>query len=83
MEKMRGIRMVHLNVRNLFNKLDQIRHNFSGMDVIIISEKWLTPSIPDAALCVPGFNLIRQDRYHVSGKRGGGLCVYVNSKFNI
>ena len=82
-QKMKGIKMVHLNVRSLFNKLDQIKTNFKHFDVIVISETWLGPSIPDAALSIPGFNLMRQDRNHPEGKRGGGLCIYIKTIYRL
>ena len=79
----KGIKMVHINVRSLFNKIDQIRTMFNGFDVIIISESWLTPAIPDSSIAIPGYNLVRQDRLHQTKRRGGGLCVFVDSKFII
>ena len=81
--KLKGIKLVHLNVRSLYNKMDQIRDSFVSMDVILISETWLVPSIPDSALKIPGYNFIRQDRNHPDGKRGGGLCIYVKSIYKI
>ena len=82
-EQKKGIKMVHINVRSLFGKLDQVRNDFSCMDVIVISETWLNPSIPDSAIDFPGFTLIRRDRTLPSGKKGGGLCIYVKSRYKI
>ena len=82
-QHLKGIKMVHLNIRSILKSMDQIRQNFNGMDLILISETWLGPAIPDAALAIPGYNLIRQDRNHPEGKKGGGLCVYIKSTFKI
>ena len=49
----------------------------------MISESWLTPAIPDAAINLPGFNLLRQDQNQNLGKKGGGLCIYVKEIFSI
>ena len=81
--KLKGIKIVHLNVRSLFNKLDQVKESFKNFDVIIISETWLGPSIPDAAIAIPGYNVVRQDRNHPGGKKGGGLCIYISTIFKI
>ena len=83
LKSMKGVKMVHVNTRSLFGKLDQICNAFSDMDVIVISETWLNPSIPDSSIAIPGFSIIRQDRNCLSGKRGGGLCIYVKSKFKM
>ena len=80
---LKGIKMVHLNVRSLFNKMEQIWENFKYMDVILISETWLGPAVSDAAISLPGYNLIRQDRNYPGGKRGGGLCVYIKTIYKM
>ena len=82
-KSLKGIRMIHLNTRSMFNKFDQIKETFLGFDVILLSETWLTPSIPDTAITIDGYNLVRQDRGLPGGKRGGGLCIYVKSKFKL
>lgn len=47
--------------------------------MIIITESWLHPGIPDTAVELAGRSLHRSDRTEDSGKsRGGGLCIYVN-----
>ena len=45
------------------------------------TETWLDGSIPDSALQLEGFQLLRADRdTELSGKtKGGGLCFYINS----
>ena len=79
----KGIKIVHINVRSIYNKMDQFRTTFHGMDVIIVSETWLTPAIPDASITLPGYRLIRLDRTSHGRGRGGGLCIYVKSKFSV
>ena len=55
-----GFKIVHMNVRSLFGKIAEIGAVFNYFDVIVITETWLTDSIPDSALSISGFNLIRQ-----------------------
>ncbi len=46
------------------------------------TETWLNGNIPDSLLEQAGFTLVRPDRGKQSGKkRGGGLAVFVNSKW--
>ncbi|XP_073669588.1 uncharacterized protein [Paramisgurnus dabryanus] len=73
------------NARSLGNKMDELhldlsnRTNIRDSSVVIITESWLNPEIPDAAVELAGRSLHRSDRTEDSGKsRGGGLCIYVN-----
>ena len=79
----KGVKMAHINIRSLFKKIDQLRESFAGMDVIVVGETWLTPSIPNSAISIPGYRLFRVDRMEQRDKRGGGLCIYVKSMYTI
>lgn len=49
---------------------------------MILSETWLDPSIPDAAIELAGHTAYRADRTADSGKMtGGGLCIYINNSW--
>jgi len=74
--KARGLKLSHLNVRSLFPKMEEIRMLLKDqpLDIFTISETWLTGSISDQELYVPGYSLVRQDRLQ---KKGGGTAVYV------
>ena len=43
-------------------------------DVICVTETWLSHLVPDSALSLPGFLLLRKDR---KNQAGGGVCVYI------
>ena len=68
------------NVRSLLPKVDEL-------DTIAqlnspkssITETWLTNAIPDRAVNVPNFILMRKDRSHCNKGIGGGICAYVSS----
>lgn len=50
--------------------------------VMIITETWLNPLIPDAAVQLAGRTSYRQNRDKNSGKnRGGGLCIFVHNEW--
>lgn len=48
-----------------------------ALDVLCVTETWLTPSVPDKFISLVGFDLIRNDR---PDKRGGGTCVFINNR---
>ncbi len=78
---------IHLaNLRSLPNKTDELllltrtNKDFSNSAALCFTETWLTETIPDNALHLPGYQLFRSDRItELTGKtRGGGLCFYIN-----
>ena len=76
------------NVRSLHGKIDDLRINcrhlfeYREACVIGVTETWLNCSIPDSALEVNGFHLVRFDRSEESNKsRGGGLAIYINEQW--
>ncbi|KAK3550022.1 hypothetical protein QTP86_018641 [Hemibagrus guttatus] len=92
--RQRGFRMVlpsiHLeNLRSLPNKMDELlllsrtNKDFSNSAALCFTESWLNDAIPDSALNLPGFQLLRADRVAESaGKwRGGGKCFYINERW--
>ncbi len=77
------------NVNSLPNKIDglaaPVRYikTYRECSLLCFSETWLTTSIPDANVELPGFSTVRSDRdTKACGKRkGGGLAVYVNTRW--
>ncbi len=76
------------NMRSLANKLDEIatltssQQEYRECSLLCLTETWLKGDIPDGAVEIPGFTLVRADRGIQSSKRkGGGLAVFVNSKW--
>ena len=84
LSNLKGFKMVHLNVRSLLKKMDQIRllTEGAGVDVITISETWLKSHLNSALVSMNGYQAFRQDRgsKNKSNKRGGGLISYVKIK---
>ena len=46
------------------------------MGAICVTETWLSSTVPDSNITIPGFNLFRKDRTDTSG---GGVCIYLKS----
>ncbi len=89
----RGLRTllpsIHLaNLHSLPNKTDKLlllsrlNKDFSN-SALCFTETWLNGAIPDNALHLPNFQLIRADRDAEStGKtRGSGTCFYINERW--
>ena len=76
------------NARSLANKMDELRLQTSANRTVkdccmlLITETWLHPLIPDSAIELAGYTAQRHDRTENSGKsKGGGLCMYVNNSW--
>ena len=80
----KGFKVVHLNIRSIIKKMDQIRTSFLGLnlDVLAFSESWLKPYLNSKLIALDGFDVFRLDRSSGARtkKRGGGLLLYVNHK---
>ena len=77
-----GLKLVHLNCRSIYRKLDQIISLYRECDIICFTETWLTPKLGNDLLLSPGKSLFRQDqKYRTGNVKGGGLCIYIDSKF--
>ncbi|XP_032237538.2 uncharacterized protein LOC116618187 [Nematostella vectensis] len=73
--------LVYSNIRSIQHKIDELQTvvNLNRPQIVCITESWLHPDIPDAAVNLPGFSCFRRDRTHTSG---GGVCVYVDSNIS-
>jgi len=47
-------------------------------DIIVICESWLKKTHADSLFTIDNYFLLRRDR---SGRRGGGVCVYINTDY--
>ncbi len=75
---------IHLaNLRSLPNKpLSRLNKDFSNSAALCFMETWLNGTIPDSALHLPNFQLIRADRDAESmGKSRALICFYINKRW--
>ena len=75
------LRLLYTNVRSVFNKLDELATlaNEEKPDFILLTETWCNPSITNAGLTIPGYQIeedLRHDREDTANGIGGGLLVY-------
>ena len=71
------------NSRPLVNKIDELSGTVSllSLDIVVITETWLSPYVSNSAINLNGFSIFRRDRR--DGRRGGGVCVYVNDRMPV
>ena len=81
--RQKGFKILHLNIRSLLKKVDQLRviFNTSEVEIITISETWLKTAIPTNSVTIDDYTCFRQDRSTetTNKTRGGGLITYVKS----
>ena len=67
----------HLNARSLFTDFALFQDHVMLYDysIIGVSETWLHNGIPDSAVDITNYSIVRQDR----ATRAGGVAVYIKS----
>ena len=77
LSSVKGFTMVHLNIRSIVKKIDQIKILLqkSSIDIVTFSETWLKSHLHSTPFEIEGHKLLRQDRLPAGkrSKRGGGL----------
>ena len=73
----KGLHFIHLNVRSLLPKLDELRilARETKLACFCITETWLDDTVSDSEIQLENYNERRRDR----NRRGDGVCVYVRS----
>ena len=84
LDDLKGFKLVHLNCRSLFSKLNQIGLLFGHVDILCLTETWLYEAYSDVVLSISGMKLFRWDcskgiNNGVTKSRGGGLACYVKN----
>ena len=74
--KAKGIKLVHMNVRSLFPKVDQLRAILfqNKIDILTLSETWLNSKYDDHMIQIQDYTHYRLDRSNGKDtkKTGGG-----------
>ena len=73
----RGIHILHLNVRSLIPKLEELRNvaKETKAAVIGLSETWLDDSVFNTEIVIDGYSIFRHDR----SRNGVGVCAYIKN----
>ncbi|MGK2860350.1 MAG: endonuclease/exonuclease/phosphatase family protein [Chitinophagaceae bacterium] len=75
---------LYLNARSIVNKHSELEIyvNDENIDIIGITETWMTSSISDNEMNIDGYTLLRQDRNDEIKQRGGGVALYIRNNLN-
>ena len=62
--KYKGLNVVHLNIRSIIYKIDQLKMIISQVkiDILCLTESWLNHNITDHELKIEGYKIFRKDR---------------------
>ena len=76
----KGLRICHLNIRSLVNKIDEIKVfcETHKPHALCLNETWLDTSIADGEIQLDGYSHIRRDKT----RHQGGVLVYIASNVN-
>ena len=86
----KGIKLIHVNIRSLYRKLDQLTTLYSKSDFLLCSETWLNSKYDTNGIMIYGMTPYRLDRGQATQEekqlgnipnRGGGVIIYVNNKW--
>ena len=71
----RDLKVAHLNICSLRNKIDELRclQLLCKFEVLAITETHLDKTVSDTVLNIDGMKLLRLDR---KGRKGGGCALY-------
>ena len=70
-----NLRVQFCNIRSVCNKINLVSEHLKsnkGIDLLFLTESWLSPNLPDSMVSYPGYNVMRCDR---SLTRGGGVLL--------
>ena len=69
------------NARSILPKMDELCLCVSSMnaDLVIVTESWLNDDVSDDLLTINKMEIFRCDR---KLRRGGGVCLWINSRFS-
>ena len=76
---LKGLKIGHININSLLNKLDYVKLMIKKFDSLAVSETKLDNDITDAELCITECNLVRLDR----NCYGGGVLFYCHEKYSM
>lgn len=69
------------NVRSLMPKVDELDviAQANAVDIVTVTETWLTNEIPDEAPSISNYNFFRKDRHNLMKSCGGGVGIYIHN----
>ena len=80
-----SLKCMYFNARSLVNKIEELELYIKEeeLDIIAVTETWLTEEILTSEYSVQGYTLIRRDRKDLLKSKGGGVAFYVKDDINV
>jgi len=77
------MRILYTNANSLFNKITELTIIAASYDVqvICITETWLSSEVLDAEVSIPNYNIFREDR--LNNTRYGGSAIYAHKSLKV
>ena len=71
------LKIIHINIDSIRNKMDIFEAEYNQMDIIAVSETWLSPSVSNNSIAMSNFHPpVRRDR---PNDAHGGVAIYVRN----
>ena len=69
------MKISHINIRSIFTGFDEFSTLVltNKLDIIFVTETWLTDGVGSQAVSLPEYNFFRKDRSY--GRGGGSSCI--------
>ena len=79
------LKCMYFNARSILNKLDELELYIKdeNLDIVGVTETWLTEEILTSEVSIDGYTLVRRDRKDLIKLRGGGVAIYVKNDINV
>ena len=74
-----SLKFAHVNLNSIMNKVGFVQDTLleHDIDILGVSESWLTSSTPDSFVSIPGYSILRSDS--PSNTKKHGVCTYIKS----
>ena len=81
LKRVKGLKMVNLNVRSLLKNIDELRSFVCAnkLDILTLSKSWLDCLISNNEITIENYNLECHDR----NRNGGGTAIYIHERFSL
>ena len=75
----------HVNVNSLCNKLNNVYSSLvvNEIDILGISETWLTSDVNNSFVSLPGYDIVRSDSPGIIKKHGVAMYIKTNIKYSV
>ena len=72
------LRVAYINICSLLGSIELIEFLLASsyVEMVLVTEAWFKPIVPNSAIEIKGFKSLRMDREVSSRKSGGSVIIY-------